>query len=533
MDFSDTGNIDRTSSKVMPPGKDLFDGPACSRRSLFCWITLTGSLLSLVGLYGLSRHNYLLFHSLVEIFSVVVALTIFSLGWHAQKIHRNNALLLFSVAFLVVGCLDFVHTISYEGMGVFPGHDANLPTQLWLCARLIESLSYLGAASVLGYRLELNGRLLLSFYLMFGAGLLLMIHPFDLFPVCYVAGKGLTPFKVISEYVITALMGLAAIAFWIRRNRLNKKIFYLLLASIVLSIFSELSFTLYVDVYGYSNATGHIFKLGSMILVYLALVQSSLRTPYKTLFRDLVQSKDALDQELTEHCRTEEKLRASNRELDAFVHTVSHDLRQPLSPIISLSGFLHEKLQEHPDPQVLEAIGVIEHQGKRMYDVLEDLLVLARLGRLEDPEHPVEGDKVLDQVLIELGSEIAVRRIVVERAGLPQLRIPETLLYQLLLNLVSNAVRYAGDEDGTIVIGGERMTKRVQLFVCDHGEGIADEERENIFEVFYRGRAGAEIKGTGVGLATVQKIAHLYRGKAWVEETPGGGATFRVELRDV
>ncbi|NIQ97335.1 MAG: hypothetical protein GWN87_26550, partial [Desulfuromonadales bacterium] len=131
MDSSDAQIADLYEPAAPKDRENLFAGNRCSRGSLFCWLILGGAALGVVGLYWLSRQNYLLFHSLVEIFSVVVSFTVFSIGWHAQKIHRNNVFLVFAVAFLMIGSLDFLHTLSYKGMNVFPGHGANLATQLW------------------------------------------------------------------------------------------------------------------------------------------------------------------------------------------------------------------------------------------------------------------------------------------------------------------------------------------------------------------------------------------------------------------
>ena len=100
----------------------------------------------------------------------------------------------------------------------------------------------------------------------------------------------------------------------------------------------------------------------------------------------------------------------------------------------------------------------------------------------------------------------------------------------ILQNLIGNALRYAGREGSPIEVGGERLGKKVRFYVRDHGRGIPEEERNSIFEVFYRGSTGKDLIGSGVGLATVQKIARLHGGEAWVEETHGGGATFWVEI---
>lgn len=240
----------------------------------------------------------------------------------------------------------------------------------------------------------------------------------------------------------------------------------------------------------------------------------------------------ALVQDISERKRVEEELREANRELDAFVHTVSHDLRSPLTPVIGYTEFLQEHYRDRLDEQAMDILAEINRQGKRMAGLLEDLLSLARVGHLECPAEPVDGNEVLREVLVGLLIRLADAGMTVEAGELPSVRMPRSLLAQLFDNLIGNAVRYAGKEGGAIEVGGERRGERLLLYVRDHGPGIPAEERDRVFDLFYRGSTGREIEGTGVGLATVQKIARLYGGRAWVEETPGGGCTFRVELVD-
>jgi signal transduction histidine kinase len=110
--------------------------------------------------------------------------------------------------------------------------------------------------------------------------------------------------------------------------------------------------------------------------------------------------------------------------------------------------------------------------------------------------------------------------------------IPYTPLLQIFSNLVGNARRYAGTAGAPIEVGAQRHGQRVLFYVRDHGPGIPENERGRIFETFYRGATTRSIPGSGVGLATVRKIARTYGGRAWVEETAGGGSTFWVEMVD-
>jgi signal transduction histidine kinase len=163
---------------------------------------------------------------------------------------------------------------------------------------------------------------------------------------------------------------------------------------------------------------------------------------------------------------------------------------------------------------------------------MEDLLFLSRVGYLERPAEVVDVDRLVRDVVENLEKTMVTEKMEILQESLPNVYVPETLLTQLFENLLGNAVRYAGKSGGQVEIWGESTDSRVRFYVRDHGQGIPLAERHKVFELFYRGSTGKQKRGTGVGLATVQKIARLYGGRAWVEETPGGGATFCVEMED-
>lgn len=227
--------------------------------------------------------------------------------------------------------------------------------------------------------------------------------------------------------------------------------------------------------------------------------------------------------------RSEDTLRRVNTELDAFVHTVSHDLRSPLSPILGYADLLREEYGQCLGEGGKGALDEIEKQGLRMLGLLDDLLQLAVVGHLERPVKPVDANRVLRDVIDTWREKVTGAGGDLRWSNLPAAPIAESLLFQIFDNLVGNAARYA--PGGLIEIGGEHEETRVRYYVRDHGPGISAEERELIFEPFRRGAAGRPVPGTGIGLATVRKIAVIFGGRAWVEETPGGGSTFLVELK--
>lgn len=235
--------------------------------------------------------------------------------------------------------------------------------------------------------------------------------------------------------------------------------------------------------------------------------------------------------DITERLESAEKLHLANRELDAFVSTVSHDLRSPLTPLIGFSEFMQNQYADVLDATGMECLQEIEKAGQKMLGLLEDLLVLARVGQLERPTVAVSAIRVVQDVVQELAVETMTAKAKIDVGDLPAVHVPETLLMDLFRNLIANALRYAGDRPH-IEIEGARKRGRCRLLIRDHGPGIPAVEREAVFEPFMRGSGGEKVAGTGIGLATVRKIVRLYNGRVRIEETPGGGATFVIEFFD-
>jgi diguanylate cyclase (GGDEF)-like protein len=238
----------------------------------------------LIGLYLTRLYSYLLFHSVAEIFSIVIGCCIFILTWNSRRRLDNGYLLLLGIAFLFVSVVDMLHTLAYKGMGVFTGYDANLPTQLWVAARYIQSLSLLVAPMFL--RRPLNVNFIFVVYTVVTIIVLIAIFA-KAFPVCYVEGVGLTQFKIISEYIISLIL-LGAIALLLyHRAAFDRKVVQWLVVSLILTVIAELAFTFYVSVYGLSNLIGHFLKFIAFFLIYIAIVEMGIEKPQRLLFRNL------------------------------------------------------------------------------------------------------------------------------------------------------------------------------------------------------------------------------------------------------
>lgn len=284
------------------------------------YLYFIAGILVFLGLYLASLYSYLLFHSLAEIFSIVVAYGIFMVAWNSRRFLDNHYFLFIGIAYLFVGGLDLIHTLAYKGMGVFEGYETNLPTQLWIAARYMGSLSLLLAPFFLRRRLKINyvflGYALVTFLL------LMSIFYWNIFPICFIEGVGLTPFKKISEYIISLIL-LASIALLLKHRReFDRTVLQWVVWSIMASIASELAFTFYTDPYGFFNLVGHFLKILSFYFIYKAIIVMGLTKPYDLLFRNLKQMEEALrksrdELEIRVQDRTKE-VREQSRVLDSF-----------------------------------------------------------------------------------------------------------------------------------------------------------------------------------------------------------------------
>lgn len=238
----------------------------------------------------------------------------------------------------------------------------------------------------------------------------------------------------------------------------------------------------------------------------------------------------AVCRDITEHKAAVEKLTKVNKQLEAFAHTVSHDLRSPLTGVGCYTELVKEKYRDVLEDDGVKMLEEVEAQAARMLHIIDDMLCFSTADHIEPTKTPVDTNKILSQVLLDSKFETEEKKVLVTAGDLPKLKISETLLYELLSNLILNAVRYGCEVGGQIELRGERNREILSIVVIDHGPGIPASERESVFDVFVRGSTSGKTRGTGIGLATVRKIVENYNGNIQLEETPGGGCTMRLQF---
>ena len=249
--------------------------------------------------YLSSLYSFLLFHSIAELFSIIISGGIFLIGWNTRKYITNSFFLVLGVSFIFIGIIDLLHTLAYTGMGVFPPPSTNLTAQLWISARYVETFSFLLALSVI--HKKINPTFLLFFYVILDSILIFLIF-LGIFPTMWIEGLGLTEIKITSEYLIDIIFIISLGILVVKRYEFSGKIFIYLVIFVISTIISELSFTFYVSVYGFFNILGHILKIIAFFFVYKAIIETGLEDPFQLMFRKLKTSEQTL-QIQTEHLK--------------------------------------------------------------------------------------------------------------------------------------------------------------------------------------------------------------------------------------
>lgn len=249
-------------------------------------------IVMLMAFYISTLYNYLFFHTLAEMFAVVTACSIFMVTWNARRFFNEKSFFTFvGIAYLFVGILDLVHTMTYKGLNIIQGIDANVPTQLWISARYLESIAFL--SSFFLFKSRVKAKTCFLGFSVVTVLILLSIFQWQTFPDCYLKhAGGLTAFKKTSEYIICLILAVALTVLYRNRGRFDHRLFNWLQASIIITIASELLFTTYIGVYSNANMMGHYLKIVSFYCLYKALIETGLSMPYSSLFKDLTDSRD-------------------------------------------------------------------------------------------------------------------------------------------------------------------------------------------------------------------------------------------------
>ena len=259
-----------------------------------------------------------------------------------------------------------------------------------------------------------------------------------------------------------------------------------------------------------------------------------LAESFNRMVLDLERSRKSLQHrlEVEEHIARElaqktEELSRSNEELDAFVYTVSHDLKAPLVSLQGFSSLMIADCGDQLDENGRMYIQRIQKNTERMGDLIENLLKLSRIGRIKGQEEPVDISGVVSDVADELAIQLQERGIaLIVNDHMPTVLCHRTNMSQIFANLVGNANKYIGEdnENPIIEVGYSEQDSYYTFYVKDNGIGIAEEYHEKIFQILQRLNE-TEAEGAGMGLTIVKKIVEGFGGRIWLDSAKGKGTT--------
>ena len=286
--------------------------------------------------------------------------------------------------------------------------------------------------------------------------------------------------------------------------------------------FVEPSYTLYI-----SRSTIPyfiLFALFTSLVTWFSAVRRSVEGELTERKRREQEIKN-LNLELAKHSTA---LEAINQELEAFAYSISHDLRAPLRHMAGYTELLQKKASSALDEKSNHYILMMLDSAKRMGNLIDDLLAFSRIGRAETQKTLFSLTQLVREALSEVRQDAEGRNIAWKVGALPDFYGDRSMLRLVLVNLISNAIKFTRTRtQAEIEIGcADGNSDDLVVFVRDNGVGFDMKYVNKLFGVFQRLHQSDEFEGTGIGLATVQRIIHRHGGKVWAEGVVDGGATF-------
>ncbi|MFZ5352834.1 MAG: MASE3 domain-containing protein [Bacillota bacterium] len=488
-------------------------------------ISIVTIAVLLLLLYLSSFYNYLLFHSLAEVFSIVVAFMVFMLVWNSMKYLRNNYLILIGIAYLFIGFFDLLHTLGYTGMNIFKDYDF-YGNQLWIASRYMESITLFLGFFFLKLKKIIHPYYVFGTYFAITAVVLSSIFYFRTFPICFIEGVGQTQFKLISEYIICFILFLSIAALYKSKSHFDGKVFLYLLFSIVFTIVSELAFTFYISNYGFSNLVGHYFKIFSFYLIYKSIIETGIIKPYDLIFKDLVDYQ-------TQLAAAKEAAEAANRHKSEFLSSISHEIRTPLN---SMLGFTSILMENEASPERQDMLKIVSKSGQHLISLINELLDFAKIesSKIELEFSTFSLHKLMEEVKNIFVLQAFEKRLALDLfidESVPNFIIGDVYRFkQVLINIIGNAIKFTSR--GHVFIKCSMVENIIHINIEDTGSGIPQEKLQSIFNAFEQADSSIsrEYGGTGLGLAISQKLISLMGGDIEVQSEMGRGSTFTIKL---
>ena len=280
----------------------------------------------------------------------------------------------------------------------------------------------------------------------------------------------------------------------------------------------------------FSRWTFAFFSVGALIMIGVIVWLYNVLLKY--LHERDVASENLQRANAYLEARIEERTRDlthANEELQQFAYVASHDLQEPLRTVTSFSQLLAVRYKGRLDEDADEFIGYIVTSSRRMTDLINGLLALVRLRKSGQPTVAVSFEDLLSEAEVSLQAAIRESHARIERGPLPSLVVDSVQFSQVLQNLITNAIKYRGDEAPLIRLEAQKDHSHWTFSLADNGRGFDPQFAERIFGLFQRLHS-REVEGTGMGLSISRKIVERHGGRMWAKSTEGVGSTFFFSL---
>ncbi|HEY5524935.1 MAG TPA: MASE3 domain-containing protein, partial [Clostridium sp.] len=283
----------------------------CNR--IKCTLSICLLLFFIIGASYIGLEYYRPFQIVVEIFSSFIALAVFIIAINSYEISKNIPFLFLGFAYGLAGAFNIIHLVTSNGMGFFQGDTTNLALIFSIIPRFITAVSILICCRLFykSYKIITPFTIILGFSIL-SVAIWMLVFFYDVFPVCYVQGYGLTLFKILSEYVVSIILLISIVVLFKAKKFIEPKAFLLIQLYLYFTLTSTILLNFYTVQQEITNVLAHVLRLVSYCFIYKAIVKVGIKTPYKLLFNELNHKNNSLKSKDTELNQTVHKLKREN-----------------------------------------------------------------------------------------------------------------------------------------------------------------------------------------------------------------------------
>lgn len=413
--------------------------------------------------------SFVVFHNIAEIFSIIVSFSIFGLGYFSYSQSRNTQTYFLSIGFLLIGLIDFMHTLGYKGMPDFvTPNSGNKSTQFWLISRFITALVFIFAIYIKPnkrYSALRENLYIAVVFLIVGLVYHLVIFNSHLIPDTYIHGVGLTQFKKNAELVIMCMLVVAIVLYSFSKSLHSEKQRHYFLAAFIICFFSELVFAVYTSVFDVFNVLGHILKVVAFQFIYKAVFVSAINEPYEKL----IHSNELLSKEIKENEEYAKVIQKSLKEKENLIGEIFHRTKNSIELVRSLLMIQSSDFPE--DENIRKLVDNTSLKIQTMSLVHDHLYQNKDLSEIQVSDYLLSLTEMVKTMVPGSGHGIDIQLEANQGVLLLDTAVPLGLIFTELL---SNSFKYAFPEEtkGKISIKFRIDGDRSYLEYKDNGVGL-------------------------------------------------------------